>query len=171
MGEPATGEPARGYRWPPFQPGHTAALRHGADSERTFGPVAERLADELVVTAPWCARPAFAASVRAWARAEAKVELVGQYLDVHGLLDDGGEPRPAASYLLRLEARADNARARLGLDPTSFAGLLAKLSDNPQAAGEREALLAEARALVDARDARALAAAQPDPEMTTEATP
>ncbi|HEV2810805.1 MAG TPA: hypothetical protein VGV93_10480 [Acidimicrobiales bacterium] len=147
------GQPARGYAWRTFEEGNTANLRHGARSERVLAPLAESLATELVELAPWTARPAFAASVAAWSRAEARCQLVGDYLDEHGLLDEAGQPRPATGFLLKLETTAANLRARLALDPSSLAGLLAKLAGAPaeHVAEEREKLLAEARLLVEVR--------------------
>lgn len=152
-GREGGGRPARGYSWAPFQPGNVAGLRHGAGSERKVSPIASRLAAELAETAPWTSRPAFAASVAAWSRAEARVSLVAGWLDEHGLLDPDGEPRGAAAFLVKLESQAANLRARLGLDPAALAGLLAKLAEVPGevVAEERERLLAEARALVEGR--------------------
>lgn len=118
-----------------------------------MAPLADRLAAELVELAPWTSRPAFAAAVAAWSRAEARCHLVGDWLDERGLLDEAGEPRPATGFLLRLESQASTLRARLALDPSSLAALLAKLAGAPaqHVAEEREALLAEARVLVEAR--------------------
>lgn len=147
-----SGVAARGYSWPPASVANRLALKHGADSEREVTPVAEALAVELVQVAPWCQRAAFAPAVAAWSRAEAQVQLVMAWLDHHGLLDDGGEPRRAATYLLRLEASAAHRRSELGLTPTAFAKLLASLEGRPEAAGEREAMLAEAQAIIDARE-------------------
>ena len=45
--------PSRGYRWPPFEPGNAAALKHGADSERCWKPIADRLTMEVLEAAPW----------------------------------------------------------------------------------------------------------------------
>ncbi len=155
--DPPGGEPerqgARGYSWAPFEPGNLAALRHGAMSPRKMGPIADRLAAELAEAAPWTARPAFAASVAAWARAEARTVLVTTWLADHGLLDDDGAPRPAATFLVKLETQAANLRTRLALDPAALAALLAKLVEAPaeHVAEERERLLAEARALVEVR--------------------
>jgi hypothetical protein len=37
---------------PPFEPGNTVSVRHGAVSDRLLAPTAERLEEELVVVAP-----------------------------------------------------------------------------------------------------------------------
>lgn len=41
---PASGLPARGYSWPPFEPGNGAAVRHGCYSPLTLAPRAEEIA-------------------------------------------------------------------------------------------------------------------------------
>ncbi|HEX3542784.1 MAG TPA: hypothetical protein VHT75_20315 [Acidimicrobiales bacterium] len=149
---------ARGYSWPPFEVGNTARLRHGADSERIVRPLADRLAAAIVIEAPWLSRPAFAAALAAWSRAEARVLLVSDWLDEHGLLDSEGRPFPAATFADKLEARAGNARAQLGLDPQSFAKLMATIAGIPGAANEIEALRREGAAILAAQAARGLAA-------------
>jgi hypothetical protein len=145
--------PARGYRWPPFQPGNEKGKRHGAWG-REVQPLADALVAELAEHAPWSGRPAFAASVAAWARAEARCVLVGRYLDEEGMLTEQGEPRPAAKFLLEVERSAANLRARLALDPVSLAKLLSTLvstGNEHQMVEERERLLSEARELVETR--------------------
>lgn len=117
------GEPARGYSWPPFEPGNVAALTHGAWSPRKVDPLAREI---LVATAQhvdWWT-PADQTSAWAWARAEARVQLVTEWLADHGgTLDDDGTVKPAAELLLRLERTAQSLRSVLGLDPLSRARL------------------------------------------------
>lgn len=153
----AVGEPARRYSWPPFEAGNAVAVKHGAASrtgEGTWRPVAERLVVELAEVAPWTTRPAFGAAAWAWARAEAKVMLVSDWLDERGLLTADGEPRPAATFLERLEARAANARERLGLDPQAFVRLFTALTASPSTdADALDALRAEGRRILEAREA------------------
>lgn len=146
--------PARNYSWPPFEPGNFAGERHGANSERRWRPLAAELVTDLAVQAPWVRRGAFAASVAAWARCEAQLRLIGDYLDRQGLLDGDGVPRPALAAQLRLESQAMNLRARLGLDPSALVRLLGAVRDQPGAIEEREALLSEARALVAGSESR-----------------
>ncbi len=146
--------PPSGYKWDQFKEGNEANLRHGADSERRIRPLADRLAADAVEQAPWLVRPAFAASLAAWARAEARALLIDEYLDRHGLLDADGVPRPAATYADRLEVRAAALRGQLGLDPMSFAKLLATFSGTPGAADVLEALTAEGREVMTARAER-----------------
>lgn len=145
--QPATGAPARGYSWPPFQPGHTLSMRHGAKSARMVAPIAEQMASELSAAAPWTSGAQFAPTVAAWAWAEAQAQLVRQHLDEIGLLDEDGQPRGAANFLDRVEGRAAKLRAELGLTPASMVKLLGGLSsiDAGAAQGGLEALKAAGR--------------------------
>jgi hypothetical protein len=110
---------------PPFPPGHELSVTHGAYSPRKVDPLAtdlvERLLDDADVT--YLKSPAFRPAVWAWARAEAQVQLLTEYLEERGKggVGDLANERVRAAYLLlhRAEARADRSRARLGLDPLS----------------------------------------------------
>jgi len=147
------GKPARGYTWPPFEPDNTAALTHGATSERKWRPIAEQLAADMLREAPWLCRQAFSLAVAAWAATEAKAALVDRWLDEHGLLTDDGDPRPANSLSDRLHARAITLRSQLGFDPVSFAKLLATFAGVPGGEDALSALKAEGARLVEARSA------------------
>lgn len=118
--------PARGYSWPPFQPGHELSMRHGAWSPRKVDPLAEQLAEELLADegVAYLRQPRWAAAVAAWARCEARITLVSEYLvglAGVGQLGDLEDPRVTAAYRLldRWEAAATQQRGRLGLDPLS----------------------------------------------------
>jgi hypothetical protein len=163
-------EPARGYVWPPFEPGNQAATTHGAGSERRWRPLAEQLVTEALTEAPWLTRPAFSRAVAAWSVAEAKAELVDSWLDDHGLLDESGVPHPANALADRLHARAGTLRTQLGLDPTSFAKLLATFAGVPGGEDALEALKAEGKRLIEARTVAAgPARTTPTTANTTEA--
>jgi hypothetical protein len=123
----ARGE-ARGYRWEPFQKGHWVSLRHGARSERLIVPRAEEIVEELAETLPgYLAEPSYAPALLAYATTLARIERVAAYLEAQ----EGGIPevaadgqvRSATNLLLKLEARAESQRQRLGLDPLSRARL------------------------------------------------
>lgn len=118
-----SGRPARGYSWPPFQPGHTLTMRHGAYSPRRVDPLATTLVEAVMEATPYLGEASYAPALWAWARAEARVQLLTEWLDDHGLLDDDGRPRGAADLLVRCERLAAESRARLGLDPLSRARL------------------------------------------------
>ncbi len=117
---------------PPFQPGNQLAVQHGAYSPRQVEPLAAELVG--LVLADRDAQHAHAVVYRpalwAWARAEAQVQLLTEYLAKAGEAAGDGvgdldSERVRAAYLLlhRAEARATSGRARLGLDPLSRARL------------------------------------------------
>jgi hypothetical protein len=153
---PGHGGPGRGYSWPPFQPGNLDALKHGARSPRILAPIAEQLAGGLADLAPWTSAASFQGTVASWSWAEAQAVVLRAYLDEHGLVDDDGQPRPAAGMLERVEARLAGLRAQLGLTPLALGKLLATLSqvDGDKGAEGLEALRrvgAELRAAADRR--------------------
>jgi len=113
----------RGYSWPPFAPGNAAAVRHGAFSPRKVDPLAEEIVQAIEGSVTWW-RPCDRPSIWAWARTEARVQLLAEWLADRGDLDDVDDTvRPAADLLTKLEARAESMRAKLGLDPLSRARL------------------------------------------------
>jgi hypothetical protein len=116
-----------GERAEPFEVGNRAAETHGALSPRAVAPLADNLASELSAVAPWCGQGAFASAVAAWAWAEAQASLLRVYVDEQGMLDAEGRPLPALGLLERVEARAARLRGELGLTPSSWAKLVARL--------------------------------------------
>lgn len=146
---------------PPFEPGNTASMRHGARSQRVLAPIAERLTAELATEAPWTARPAFAAEVATWAWAEARSAVLRAWIDEHSLVS--GEAVAAAGELARAESRAATSRDRLGLNPMGLARLLATVGTAVGAgaagADALDQLKAEGARIVEAR-AAALAAGE-----------
>jgi hypothetical protein len=133
---------------PPFEPGNEMALVHGARSERHLTPLAERFEADLRESAPWTARPAFAAARRAWAYAQAAAELHRRHFDKVGMYDGRGKPRPGLQNWDRAEVTAKNLRRRLGLDPAELTSLVVKLAavEGPasgQVKSELDALKAE----------------------------
>jgi hypothetical protein len=152
---------ARGYSWPPFEPGNTAALKHGAHSARKVAPLADALRESLAASAPWTTAPAFAAAVESWSWAEAQCHLLRAWIDEHGILTAEGEPRPAATELRLLEGRAQKLRAELGLGPMALGKLLRTLGeiDVAGAAGGLEAMRAAGREVLAQAEQRALTTA------------
>jgi hypothetical protein len=114
---------------PPFEPGHELSLRHGGYSPRKVEPLAQQLVD-LVLDDPetaYLTNPRWRPALWAWARAEAQVQLVTEWLteqaeDGVGDLDEASV-RAAHLLLHRAESRATSGRTRLGLDPLSAARL------------------------------------------------
>lgn len=123
--------PARNYVWPPFEKNNTAALKHGAKSDRVIRPIAEALVVELLEQAhapqsptAYLAEVSYKPAVWAWARCEARVALLVRWLEEQGGdLTEEGEVRPAAELLRKYEAQGERLRARLGLDPLARARL------------------------------------------------
>ena len=132
---------------PPFPPGNEASVVHGAYSERRVGPLAARIAQELLEDAdvPGHLRePMFAASVQAWARAEAVCRLLWQWLEGRDVMaglaaaattteeetqSKGKTSRKSVTrtvpsvldQLRRYESLATSLRSKLGLGPASAA--------------------------------------------------
>lgn len=117
-------EPARGYSWPPFEPGNAVARRHGAFAA-DVEDAAVVLVDELldVPSAQYLTDPVYRPSLRSWAVAEVRCRRLAAYVVEQGELDEDGAPRPALEALRTWETRASNERDRLGLSPLSRARL------------------------------------------------
>jgi hypothetical protein len=122
---------AKGHEYR-FAEGNELGLRHGAFSPRRVDPLASELVDlvlndpatQYLQAAHW--RPA----VWAWAKAEAQVQLLEEYLarraeDAGDGVGDLGDERVRSAYLLhhRASSRAMSGRRQLGLDPLSAARL------------------------------------------------
>jgi len=154
-GGPGHGTP-RGWSWPPFEAGNQAALTHGARSPRILTPIADQFAAGLAELAPWTSAASFQGTVASWSWAEAQAVVLRAWLDEHGLVDDDGQPRPAAGMLERVETRLAGLRGQLGLTPLALGKLLATLSqvDSDKGSQGLEALRragAELRAAADRR--------------------
>jgi hypothetical protein len=109
-------------------PGNMRDLHHGGYSPRKVDPLAaEILEHQLAVSPPYLREPHWRPALWAWARTEARVQLVTEWLaqrapDGVGDLDDK-RTTAAHNLLHRLEAHATQLRGRLGLDPLSAARL------------------------------------------------
>lgn len=164
------GDNARGYSWPPFEPGNVVALKAGDGSPRIVAPLAAAKHDQLVAVAPWTAGDAFAATRQAWAWVEAQCDLLRRWLDEHGLLDDDGVPRPASVRLDKLERRAQSLRAELGLSPLALARLMATIGtiDVPALQQGYAAMQTAGAELVEAARRRGDLPPAPDTEQESE---
>jgi hypothetical protein len=114
------------WQRPPFEPGNEVAVRHGAYSPRRVDPLARELVDQALAdeALAYLRAPRWRAGVWAWARAEARVQLLTEWLADHREgVDELGTVAPVLGALLRWEVRASNARTWLGLDPLSAARL------------------------------------------------
>ena len=133
---PSKGPP--GHRPPKpiiAEPGNTTAEKHGAWSPRKVNPLAQELVERIADLIPYLAEdPTYRPAVWAWARAEARVQLLAEHIDERGPLDADGKPWPALDQLQKAEGSAARARERLGLDPLSRAKLGRDLADTRGAA-------------------------------------
>ena len=145
-------KPARGYSWEPFQPGHMLSVKSGIYSARLLTPRAEEilLRERAKPTSPaYLEEPVYERAVRAWARAEAMLELYTEYVeqqtaeamstefgeaeeDITGDGEKGGNSTrrsrtrktgPSLELWRKLDAAASMHRTKLGLDPLARARL------------------------------------------------
>ncbi len=127
--------PARGYSWPPFQPGHRLSVKHGAQSRRVIDARAEVVRVELLEQLPWSAEPRFALAVDLAAEQVARAQLAHEaYLMTPGARNL--EAATAASH------RAMRSLEELGGTPAGFAKLKILAAGGEQA----EASLADVMA-------------------------
>lgn len=108
---------------PPFAPGNELSMRHGAHSERTLAPIAAAWVKTALEQCAYLQDPSYEPALLAWARFEAKCDLLHDWIDKHGLIDEHGQATPAAKLLPVYEGRAASLRAPLGMDPLSRARL------------------------------------------------
>src|SRR5690625_1979101 len=74
--------PSNPRQHPDFTPGNTASVQHGAYTPRKVDPLAAELV-ERVTTDPdlaYLSAPSVRPALWAWARAEARVQLLSEYL-------------------------------------------------------------------------------------------
>lgn len=138
-----------------FEPGHTAAVKHGAFSPRLVGPIAVEIAEELeaLVAGTPAEGPSFAAARSTLALRLARLRRVVDWIEQHhgGMpLTAEGDVLPAARLEAELAAAVDKSLAELGLTPSSAARLGVDLMRGSSLAAEVEAALA-ARDRADAR--------------------
>ncbi|OZE79278.1 hypothetical protein CH304_20110 [Rhodococcus sp. 15-649-1-2] len=104
---------------PPFAPGNTLNLRHGAHSERALAPIAQAWVDTALAQCEYLRDPSYQPALLAWARFEAKCDLLHDWIDDNGMFTGTGDLNPAAKLLPKFEGRAATLRATLGMDPLS----------------------------------------------------
>lgn len=155
--DPSTGEPwipeFEGQR-PPFQPGNTLAVTHGAYSPARVDPIAQELIAGLWSdpTLEYLQAPRFARSVHQWAIAQAKVDLLSDWVDGMDIQQAADSDRGKTSPLELLRKWMTTAQGyaqRLGLDPLSAARLGKDIAGTRQA--DAATLLTRARAEAEAQ--------------------
>ena len=136
------GAEARGYSWPPFEPGNGVAMRHGVWSRRQVDPLVRELVAGLVSDRPDLL--AYPEVLVAWARAEARCILFAEYLGDEDL--DSERALKVGRFVVQFERLADGLRSRLGLDPRSEAELARERAETARQVVDVEAIRERGRA-------------------------
>jgi len=145
------GLPARGYSWPPFEDGNTAALVHGADSPRAIAARADEVHEALLEHAPYLDEPRFIPAVSRYLQAAAREALLHDHIVA---VSASKGPGAVSSRLWEQATAATRLAAKLGsdlgLDPIGHARIRA-LSVGADVAQESLADLAERGAAIRRR--------------------
>jgi hypothetical protein len=128
---------------PPFAPGNTLAVTHGAYSPARVDPIAQTYIDELVADpgTAYLTAHRFRAALWHWAQAQAKVQLLTEWVDGMSLQQAADSARGQTSPLELLRkwmATSQTWAARLGLDPLSAARLGKDVAQGHQASAATE---------------------------------
>lgn len=113
---------------PPFPPGNELAVTHGAYSKKRTDPIAQRLIEEVASdpTTGYLASPKYHAQLWQWAVAQAKVEVLAEYIDTMTLKaamnSDRGQVSPM-DLMRQFMTTAASLASALGLTPLSAARL------------------------------------------------
>lgn len=123
---------------PPFMPGNTLSVKHGAFSASRTDPIAQRFIDEVASdpNSQYLTAPMFRAQLWTWAVASARVELLSQWVDDMSMEQAtySGKGQVSPLELLRKwMTTVQTLSARLGLDPLSAARLGKDVAQSRQA--------------------------------------
>ncbi|MFH8252945.1 hypothetical protein ACH3VR_21445 [Microbacterium sp. B2969] len=120
-------------------------MTHGAYSDAVIDALAAEYADQVITASPVLALDRFAWSLRTWARAEARAELIHRHLAQHGIINNRGTPRTSLLVMLAASERvAARGRDELGLSPAGsakIAALLRSAGESALSPDERRLLL------------------------------
>jgi hypothetical protein len=120
------GGPARGYSWPPFEPGHTLSVRSGfwidpqlrEEHRAELAEIEAVVAESLPYPAQHFALAVSQLALRLWRQRRAYRDL-----DELGLIRDG-KSAPILDHLAKLESRIMSDLEALGLTPRSASELI-----------------------------------------------
>jgi hypothetical protein len=123
---------------PPFQAGNSLAVKHGIASAVMVDPIAQRIIDEILSdpSTGYLTQARFGPSLRQYALAQAKVELLTNWVDEMPMDQQtySGKGQTSPLELLRKwMATAQTWASRTGLDPMSAARLGKDISQSRQA--------------------------------------
>lgn len=119
---------------PPFEPGNTQAVTHGAFSPRLVEPAARELVAQLLADDDnaHLRAPRWQPALLNWARLQCRADRYGEHLDRLDIEQQMAPPRGGARSPVDtwsgLVKAATNAAAQLGLTPTSSAKLTRDLA-------------------------------------------
>jgi hypothetical protein len=118
---PGRGGPARGYSWPPFQPGNKVRLRHGARDPALVEPRARELVPSILEANPHLDAGRDGAAVYRYAVALARIERVYRWLseqpDPVFADERAGAVHAVYERLERWERQAERAEQQLAIGP------------------------------------------------------
>jgi hypothetical protein len=141
------------WRPPMAVPGNTAALKHGADSDRMIEARAALVRSEILEVAPWLAEPEFAPAVARWLRAEARSLMLHDHIAAVTARDGAGK---VAIRLWEQVTAADRLAAQLGnvlgLDPLGKARLRQAAAGAEMATASLADVIASGRTIIEAQE-------------------
>jgi hypothetical protein len=149
----AAAKRAERYVWEPFQKGNALGIRHGASSQKVFGPLARQLADGLLAACPDLADVRYRAAVTRWSEAEAQESLLVFELD-RVVASEGIDSEHAEMVERRLDqvrGRSSRLRADLGLTPRGHVELVTGRAHAEREFVDLEGLRARGRQAIEAR--------------------
>ena len=155
----------RGYSRPPFQPGHTLSLVHGANSERAIATRAKQVHEELLTVAPYLDEDKFIPAVKRYLAAAAREALLDDYIRTVSAEKGPGAVSSRTWEQATAAARlAGKVASDLGLDPLGHARIRALTAGAANSEATLADLAAEGRAVRQRRQAELEGNDEPDTE-------
>lgn len=143
-----------GQRHPPFEPGHTLSLKHGARSPRVIAARAVEVHEDLIAHAPWLAEDHFLPAVARYLDAAATESLLMDHVRAVSEAQGVGKvPSRTWEQLTAARRLAAKLGADLGLDPIGHARLRAVAAQAEGAIQSLADLAAQGAAIRAARQA------------------
>ena len=137
----------------PYEPGNTAAVKHGARSDRIVALKAAEVHDELLEVAPWLDELKFLPAVSRYLQAAAREQLLHEYVTRASAEEGAGSVSSRVWEQVTAAARlAAKLGQDLGLDPIGHARLRAVAGAAEVTALTLADLKASGREALDARN-------------------
>lgn len=156
------GRPARGYSWPPLQPGHTLSMVHGGTSPRAITARAQLVHAELLTVVPYLAEPKFAPAVDRYLKAAAREALLHEHIErLCAEKGPGAVPARVWEQATAAARLASKLGSDLGLDPIGHARIRALSAGAEATEASLADLAAEGRAIRERAEERHRAALAP----------